>query len=151
MGRELAEGKLHAVERQAALAKTFADDLRVAFAAVEDHAHALDAENEELQAQLFALSRTQHERFGRPDRGFQGAFRAAHSRNTGYRATALQCQRRSRLHLVRVNGAPGACTNDGRFQSGSGALAVGTVVDSSLAPCRRIQEADAAARRQSRL
>ena len=34
MGRELAEGKLHAVERQAALAKTFADDLRKAFAEV---------------------------------------------------------------------------------------------------------------------
>ena len=75
MGRELAEGKLHAVERQAALAKTFADDLRKAFAAVEEHAHALDAENEELQAQLFALSRQQQQqdRFGRPDRGFQGA------------------------------------------------------------------------------
>ena len=73
MGRELAEGKLHAVERQAALAKTFAEDLRKAFAEVEDHVHALDAENEDLQAQLFALRRQQQDRgFMRPDRGFQG-------------------------------------------------------------------------------
>ena len=43
MGRELAEGKLHAVERQAALAKAFAEQLRKAFTELED------AENEELQ------------------------------------------------------------------------------------------------------
>ena len=72
MGRELAEGKLHTVERQAALAKTFAEDLRKAFAEAEDHLHTLDAENEDLQAQLFALRRQQQDRFGRPDRGFQG-------------------------------------------------------------------------------
>ena len=49
MGRELAEGKVHAMERQAALAKDFARDLRQAFVELEDHSHSLDAENEELQ------------------------------------------------------------------------------------------------------
>lgn len=49
MGRELAEGKVHATERQAALAKGFAEDLRTAFTELEDHVHSLDAENEELQ------------------------------------------------------------------------------------------------------
>ena len=34
--------------------------------------HTLDAENEDLQAQLFALRRQQQDRFQRPDRGFQG-------------------------------------------------------------------------------
>jgi len=34
--------------------------------------HTLDAENEDLQAQLFALRRQQQDRFQRPVRGFQG-------------------------------------------------------------------------------
>ena len=50
MGRELAEGKVHALERAAALAKGFGDDMRRQYAALETHAHALDRENEELQA-----------------------------------------------------------------------------------------------------
>lgn len=49
MGRELAEGKVHAIERQAALAKAFAEDTRKVLEELEDHVHSLDAENEELQ------------------------------------------------------------------------------------------------------
>lgn len=49
MGRELAEGKVHELERGAALAKGFADDLRRAYASLEDHTHTLDRENEDLQ------------------------------------------------------------------------------------------------------
>ena len=49
MGRELAEGKVHAIERQAALAKAFAEETRGLLQEGEDHLHSLDAENEELQ------------------------------------------------------------------------------------------------------
>lgn len=51
MGRELAEGRVHELERGAALAKGFADDLRRAYASLEDHTHTLDRENEDLQVQ----------------------------------------------------------------------------------------------------
>mmetsp|Transcript_14418 Transcript_14418/g.43614 ORF Transcript_14418/g.43614 Transcript_14418/m.43614 type:complete len:256 (-) Transcript_14418:387-1154(-) len=57
MGRELAEGKVHALERAAALAKGFGDDMRRQYAALETHAHALDRENEELQGQVFTMRR----------------------------------------------------------------------------------------------
>ncbi len=53
MGRELAEGKVHELERGAALAKGFADDLRRAYASLEDHASSLDRENEDLQVGPF--------------------------------------------------------------------------------------------------
>lgn len=53
MGRELAEGKVHELERGAALAKGFADDLRRAYASLEDHASSLDRENEDLQVGTF--------------------------------------------------------------------------------------------------
>jgi WTAP/Mum2p family len=56
MGRELAEGKVHELERRAALAKGFADDLRRAYASLEDHAHTLDRENEDLQVPFRALN-----------------------------------------------------------------------------------------------
>ena len=56
MGRELAEGKVATLERGAALAKTFGDDLRRAYAELEGHASALDRENEDLQvAVVFML------------------------------------------------------------------------------------------------
>jgi hypothetical protein len=42
MGRELAEGKLHALERQLALSKEFVDDMRRFYAELEDHATVLD-------------------------------------------------------------------------------------------------------------
>lgn len=56
-GRELAEGKVHALERAAALARGFGDDIRRQYATLETHAHALDRENEELQGQLFLARR----------------------------------------------------------------------------------------------
>jgi len=43
--------------------------------------HTLDAENEDLQAQLFALRRQQQDRFQRPDRGFQGELIACGMKN----------------------------------------------------------------------
>lgn len=60
MGRELAEGKVHALERAAALAKGFGDDMRRQYAALETHAHALDRENEELQACTLRFAPTLH-------------------------------------------------------------------------------------------
>jgi hypothetical protein len=59
-GRELAEGKVHALERAAALARGFGDDIRRQYATLETHAHALDRENEELQATIFFNSLAFH-------------------------------------------------------------------------------------------
>ena len=55
MGGELAEGKLHAMERQAALAKAAAEDSRRLLSEGEDHLHSLDAENEELQVTSYGF------------------------------------------------------------------------------------------------
>jgi hypothetical protein len=52
MGKELAEGKVHALERQIALAKTFAEDVGAKYVELEDHLHALDQENEGLHQQV---------------------------------------------------------------------------------------------------
>lgn len=51
MGRELSEGKVHALERQVALAKGFVDDMRKGYVELEDHCAALDEEAEDLQRQ----------------------------------------------------------------------------------------------------
>lgn len=52
MGKELAEGKVHALERQVALSKTYVEDMRARYLELEDHAHALDAESEDLHQQV---------------------------------------------------------------------------------------------------
>ena len=51
MGKELAEGKVHALERQVVLSKTFVEDMRARYIELEDHAHQLDGENEDLHQQ----------------------------------------------------------------------------------------------------
>ena len=57
-GRELAEGKVHALERQVALSKVFTEDMRARYLELEDHAHVLDAESEDLMQQVcFQLGR----------------------------------------------------------------------------------------------
>ena len=66
MGRELAEGRVHELERGAALAKGFADDLRRAYASLEDHTHTLDRENEDLQVQVFPCVHAPAAKSGRP-------------------------------------------------------------------------------------
>ncbi|KAK9813270.1 hypothetical protein WJX72_011713 [[Myrmecia] bisecta] len=57
MGRELSEGKVHALERQVALAKGYVEDMRKNYVELEDHCHIMDEEAEELQQQVFALKR----------------------------------------------------------------------------------------------
>ncbi|KAK9821853.1 hypothetical protein WJX74_005427 [Apatococcus lobatus] len=57
MGRELSEGKVHALERQVALAKGYVDDMRKGYNELEDHCAALDEEAEDLQRQVFNLKR----------------------------------------------------------------------------------------------
>ena len=52
MGRELGEGKVHGLERQLALAKSFAEDMRRAHAELEDHCTTLDEEAEKLQDEV---------------------------------------------------------------------------------------------------
>lgn len=52
MGKELAEGKVHSLERQIALSKTYAEDIRARYVELEDHLHALDMENESLHQQV---------------------------------------------------------------------------------------------------
>lgn len=55
MGRELAEGKVHGLEQQVALAKGFVEDLRTRYLELEDHTHTLDAEAEDLARQVLSL------------------------------------------------------------------------------------------------
>jgi len=58
MGRDLAEGHVHALERQLALAKSALEDMRRAYLQLEDITQQLDSEVEDLQAQvpfIFAL------------------------------------------------------------------------------------------------
>ncbi|KAK9864827.1 hypothetical protein WJX84_007078 [Apatococcus fuscideae] len=57
MGKELSEGKVHALERQVALAKGYVDDMRKGYNELEDHCAALDEEAEDLQRQVFNLKR----------------------------------------------------------------------------------------------
>lgn len=52
MGKELAEGKVHTLERQVVLSKTFVEDMRGRYLELEDHAHSLDIENEDLHQQV---------------------------------------------------------------------------------------------------
>ena len=52
MGKELAEGKLHSLERQTALSRSYAEDVRARYVELEDHLHALDMENESLHQQV---------------------------------------------------------------------------------------------------
>lgn len=52
MGKELAEGKLHSLERQTALSRSYAEDIRARYVELEDHLHALDMENESLHQQV---------------------------------------------------------------------------------------------------
>jgi len=52
MGKEVAEGKVHSLERQVALAKSFAQDVGAKYVELEDHLHALDQENEGLHQQV---------------------------------------------------------------------------------------------------
>ena len=52
MGKELAEGKVHTLERQVALSKAYVEDMRGRYLELEDHAHALDAESEEMHQQV---------------------------------------------------------------------------------------------------
>ena len=54
MGRDLAEGHVHALERQLALAKTALEDMRRAYLQLEDVTQQLDNEAEDLQAQARA-------------------------------------------------------------------------------------------------
>ena len=56
MGRELSEGKVHALERQVALAKGYVDDMRKGYNELEDHCATLDEEAEDLQRQACSLS-----------------------------------------------------------------------------------------------
>ncbi|BDA49124.1 probable pre-mRNA-splicing regulator WTAP [Coccomyxa sp. Obi] len=56
MGRDLAEGHVHALERQLALAKTALEDMRRAYLQLEDVTQQLDGEAEDLQAQVFSLT-----------------------------------------------------------------------------------------------
>lgn len=42
MGREMAEGKLHQLERSAALAQEALEEMRKAYTVMEDHANLLD-------------------------------------------------------------------------------------------------------------
>ena len=56
MGKELAEGKLHSLERQIALSKAFAEDVQARYVELEDHLHALDMENESLHQQVSNFS-----------------------------------------------------------------------------------------------
>lgn len=53
MGKELAEGKVHSLERQIALSRTYAADIRARYVELEDHLHALDMENESLHQQVY--------------------------------------------------------------------------------------------------
>lgn len=55
MGRELAEGKVHGLEQQVALAKGFVEDLRMRYLELEDHTHTLDAEAEDLTRQVHLM------------------------------------------------------------------------------------------------
>jgi hypothetical protein len=52
MGRDLAEGHVHALERQLALAKAALEDMRRAYLQLEDVTQQLDNEAEDLQAQV---------------------------------------------------------------------------------------------------
>ena len=52
MGKEVAEGKVHSLERQVALAKSFAQEVGAKYVELEDHLHALDQENEGLHQQV---------------------------------------------------------------------------------------------------
>lgn len=52
MGRELSEGRVHNLERQLALAKGYAEDMRAAFQECEDHATALDEEADKIQEEV---------------------------------------------------------------------------------------------------
>lgn len=52
MGRDLGEGRVHALERQLALARSFAEDMRRAFQELEDHCDLLDEECERLQDEV---------------------------------------------------------------------------------------------------
>lgn len=54
MGRDLAEGHVHALERQLALAKTALEDMRRTYLQLEDVTQQLDGEAEDLQAQVGA-------------------------------------------------------------------------------------------------
>ena len=54
MGRELAEGKVHGLEQQVALAKGFVEDMRTRYLELEDHTHTLDAEAEDFARQVWA-------------------------------------------------------------------------------------------------
>lgn len=56
MGRDLAEGHVHALERQLGLAKAALEDMRRAYLQLEDVTHHLDDEAEDLQAQVGRLS-----------------------------------------------------------------------------------------------
>jgi hypothetical protein len=66
MGRELAEGKVHQLEAQLAIAKDFAAEMRTSCLELEDHCCMLDEEAEELQREVFALRREAAELKGEP-------------------------------------------------------------------------------------
>lgn len=55
MGRELAEGRVHHLETQLALAKNFAEEMRKKCMELKEHCCALDEEAEDLQQQIFVL------------------------------------------------------------------------------------------------
>jgi pre-mRNA-splicing regulator WTAP len=52
MGREMAEGKMHAIEQQAALARSYAEDMRKLYTELEEHTTALDEEAGALNTQV---------------------------------------------------------------------------------------------------
>lgn len=56
MGKELAEGKVHSLERQIALSRAYATDIRARYVELEDHLHALDMENESLHQHVNPFS-----------------------------------------------------------------------------------------------
>lgn len=60
MGRDLAEGHVHALERQLALAKTALEDMRRAYLQLEDVTQQLDGEAEDLQAQVITCKLSHH-------------------------------------------------------------------------------------------
>lgn len=57
MGRELSEGRQSQLERSLVLAREQLEEMRRIYSELEDHAHALDDEAEQLQAQMLILKR----------------------------------------------------------------------------------------------
>lgn len=74
MGKDLAEGKVSGLERQLAVAREYAAQLRRQFLELEEHVGALDQEAEQQQGQILMLQRQAQERqIISPSRGMGGS------------------------------------------------------------------------------